>query len=44
VSAARRAAKAAQSKEAAFYEGVFQSANYCINTILPETLGKMNAI
>jgi hypothetical protein len=41
---AARSAKAAKNKEAAFYEGVLQSARYFINTILPETRGKMNAI
>jgi hypothetical protein len=39
-----RSAKAAKNKEAAFYEGVLQSARYFINTILPETRGRMNAI
>ena len=41
---ADRAAKAAKSKDAAFYEGVLQSAKYYTNVIIPETLGKMNAI
>lgn len=41
---AARSAKAAKNKEAAFYEGVLQSARYFINTILPETMGRMNAI
>jgi alkylation response protein AidB-like acyl-CoA dehydrogenase len=41
---AARTSKAAESKEAVFYEGVLQSAKYYINTVLPATLGKMNAI
>jgi len=41
---AARSAKAVKNKEAAFYEGVLQSAKYYINTILPETRGKMDAI
>jgi hypothetical protein len=41
---AARSAKAAQNKEAAFYEGVLQSARYFINAVLPETLGRMNAL
>lgn len=39
-----RSAKAAKNKEAAFYEGVLQSARYFINAVLPETLGRMDAI
>jgi hypothetical protein len=39
-----RSAAAAKNKEAAFYEGVLQSARYLINTVLPVTMGKMNAI
>ena len=39
-----RQAKAAQNKDAAFYEGQLQSARYFINSILPITMGKMNAI
>ena len=39
-----RQAKAAKNKEAAFYEGQLQSARYFINSILPITMGKMNAI
>ena len=41
---AARCAKAVKNKEAAFYEGVLQSAKYFINAILPATMGKMNAI
>jgi hypothetical protein len=41
---AARCAKADKNKEAAFYEGVLQSAKYFINAILPATMGKMNAI
>jgi alkylation response protein AidB-like acyl-CoA dehydrogenase len=36
--------KAAKNKDAAFYEGQLQSARYLINSILPITMGKMNAI
>ena len=39
-----RHAKAAKNKDAAFYEGQLQSARYFINSILPITMGKMNAI
>jgi hypothetical protein len=39
-----RHTKAAKSKDAAFYEGQLQSAKYFINSILPITMGKMNAI
>jgi hypothetical protein len=39
-----RQAKAAKNKDAAFYEGQLQSARYFINSILPITMGKMNAI
>ena len=39
-----RQAKAAKSREAAYYEGQLQSARYFINSILPITMGKMNAI
>jgi alkylation response protein AidB-like acyl-CoA dehydrogenase len=39
-----RNAKAVESKEAAFYEGVLQSAKYYINAVLPKAIGKMNAI
>jgi alkylation response protein AidB-like acyl-CoA dehydrogenase len=42
--AAARRAKAAKNKEAAFYEGLLQSANYFINAVLPGTLGQMKAI
>ena len=41
---AKRAATSAKNREAAYYEGVLQSARYYINAIIPETLGKMNAI
>ena len=34
----------AAKKEKAFYEGQMKSAEYFIKTILPVTLGKMNAI
>ena len=39
-----RSAKAAKNKNAAFYEGQFQTAKYFINSILPITMGRMNAI
>ncbi|UCG09086.1 MAG: acyl-CoA dehydrogenase [Desulfobacterales bacterium] len=39
-----RVKKAAKNKSAAFYEGQFQTAKYFINSILPITLGRMNAI
>jgi hypothetical protein len=39
-----RQEKADKSKDAAFYEGQLQSAKYFINSILPITMGKMNAI
>jgi alkylation response protein AidB-like acyl-CoA dehydrogenase len=39
-----RQRKAETNKNAAFYEGQVQSAKYFINSILPITLGKMNAI
>ena len=38
------AAKAAKNKEAAFYDGQIQSAKFFINTILPSTCGKMDAV
>ncbi len=41
---AARSAKAAKNKEAAFYEGMLQSAKYFINVVLPGTMGQMNAI
>jgi alkylation response protein AidB-like acyl-CoA dehydrogenase len=41
---AARSAKAAKNKEAAFYEGVLQSAKYFINAVLPGAMGQMNAI
>jgi alkylation response protein AidB-like acyl-CoA dehydrogenase len=39
-----RHARATKNKDAAFYEGQLQSARYFINSILPITMGKMNAI
>ena len=36
--------KATKDKNVAFYEGVLQSAKYFMNSILPITQGKMNAI
>jgi len=39
-----RSAQAAKSKDLAFYEGQLQSARYFINSLLPITMGKMNAI
>jgi alkylation response protein AidB-like acyl-CoA dehydrogenase len=39
-----RSQKASKSKDAAFYEGLLQSARFYINSVLPVTLGKMNAI
>jgi hypothetical protein len=41
---AARRTKAAKNKEAAFYEGVLQSAKYFINAVLPGTMGQMKAI
>jgi len=41
---AARSAKAVKNKEAAFYEGVLQSASYFINAVLPGTQGQMKAI
>jgi alkylation response protein AidB-like acyl-CoA dehydrogenase len=41
---AARSAQAIKNKEAAFYEGVLQSARYYINADLPGTMGQMNAI
>ena len=38
------AAKAAKNKDAAFYAGQIQSARFFINTLLPATYGKMDAI
>ncbi len=38
------AAKAAKNKEAAFYAGQIESARFFINTLLPVTCGKMDAI
>jgi len=39
-----RGKKATESRKAAFYEGVLQTAIYYINSVLPITTGKMNAI
>jgi len=39
-----RQEKADKNKDAAFYEGQLQSAKFFINSILPITMGKMNAI
>jgi hypothetical protein len=36
--------KVAKNKDAAFYDGQLKSAEFFIHTILPTTLGKMNAI
>jgi hypothetical protein len=36
--------KVAKNKDAAFYDGQLKSAEFFIHTILPVTLGKMNAI
>jgi hypothetical protein len=37
-------AKVEKNKEAAFYDGQLKAAEYCINVLLPVTLGKMAAI
>ena len=34
----------AKKKDVAYYEGQIKSAEYFINSVLPITLGKMNAI
>ena len=39
-----RQEQSVKNKEIAFYEGQLQSANYFINSALPITMGKMNAI
>jgi hypothetical protein len=39
-----RSQQASKSKDIAFYEGLLQSARYYIHSVLPVTLGKMNAI
>ena len=39
-----RHARAAKNRDTAFYEGQLQSARYFINSILPATMGRMNAI
>ena len=36
--------KVAKNKDAAFYDGQLKSAQFFIHTILPVTIGKMNAI
>lgn len=36
--------KVAKNKDAAYYDGQLKSAKFFIHTILPVTLGKMNAI
>jgi len=41
---ANRMQKAAQNREAAFYEGVLQTARFYINAVVPVTVGKMIAI
>ena len=41
---AARISKAAKNREAAFYEGVMQTARYYVNVQLPITVGKMIAI
>ncbi|MDM8536307.1 acyl-CoA dehydrogenase [Desulfobacterales bacterium HSG17] len=38
------AAKAAKNKDTAYYAGQIQTAEFFINTLLPQTLGKMDAI
>jgi len=43
-SAATQLEKGAKKKDIAFYEGKIKSAEFFIHTILPVTLGKMNAI
>jgi alkylation response protein AidB-like acyl-CoA dehydrogenase len=43
-SVAARKLEKAKKKDVAFYEGQLKSAEYFINSILPITLGKMNAI
>jgi len=42
--ASRQLAEGTKKKDAAFYEGQIQGARFFINTILPVTMGKMNAI
>ena len=39
-----RSKSAAESKKAAFYEGVFQTTQYFIRAVLPVTMGKLDAI
>ena len=36
--------KVAKNKDAAFYDGQIKSAEFFINSLLPVTIGKMNAI
>jgi len=42
--AVQKLEKAAKNKDTAFYEGQLQTAKYFINSILPITMGKMDAI
>jgi len=42
--AAQKLAKGAKKKDAAFYQGQLKSAEFFIHSILPMTMGKMNAI
>jgi hypothetical protein len=44
VIAAEKLEKGAKKKDKVFYEGQLKSAEYFTQTILPTTLGKMNAI
>jgi hypothetical protein len=41
---AARTAKLAKNKQAVFYDGQIKTARYFIRTLLPEALGKMDAI
>ena len=41
---AARLEKAEKNKEAAFYDGQLRTAQYFIHSILPQTLGRMNAV
>jgi hypothetical protein len=42
--AAVKLAEGAKKKDVAFYEGQIKSADFFVNTVLPVTLGNMNAI
>ncbi len=42
--AATKLAKGAKKKDMTFYNGQIKTAEFYIKTILPEVLGKMNAI